>query len=431
VKSPLQESFLHYLWAHRRYDDSSLLTTQGNEIVVLSPGEFNRDAGPDFLHARLLIDGLQWVGNVELHIRSSDWQRHNHSVDPSYSNCILHVVWEDDQPVRRQDDQPLLTLVLKDKVDVRLMEDYQALMQRDEVVACRDVLPVIRTEVIHQWSERMAIERLEVRTGMMRRYLDNTRGHWEEAFYHAMARGFGFSLNGDPFERLARSVPFTLMLRLRDRPDQLAALYYGMAGFLHGRYLHPQLQELRSEFEFLLKKWSLEAPHGLGWKFMRMRPANFPTVRLSQFISLYHTRTPVFSNLMESQSLEQLEEMLTIRTQVVPPVLKASQPTDHMLGRTSIRLLLINTVIPFLFLKGRSSGDLALCDKAVGYLEDAGPEDHAVIRTFIALGIRPRHAADTQGLLHLYREYCSPKKCLNCEIGNQVLCRSATQEFTG
>lgn len=431
MSHPFNESLLHYLWAHRRFDTASLITTQGNRIEVLSPGEYNRDAGPDFLHARLLIDGLQWVGNVEIHLRSSDWHRHGHETDPLYANCILHVVWEDDVPVLGSDKKLLTTLELKNRADMKLVDDYHRLMNRSDIVACKDALQYIRPEVIHHWSERMAVERLETRTAMMKRHLESTRGHWEEAFYFALARGFGFNLNGDPFERLVRSVPFTLLLRLRDRPEILSALFFGMAGFLDERFSHPEMAALRSDFIFLKKKWSLDIPSSLGWKFMRTRPANFPTVRLAQFISLYHLKTPVFSGFMAAQTLEELREIFVMNANIVSPGISPSSLSMTSIGKSSINVLLINTVLPFLFLKGRSLGDLALCDKALDYLEQIEPEDHAIVRSFVSLGIKPRHAADSQGLLHLYRQYCSYKKCLNCEIGNQYLCRSALETTMG
>ncbi|MFM9027473.1 MAG: DUF2851 family protein, partial [Bacteroidota bacterium] len=387
----MDELLLHYIWQHRRYDGERLFTEDGHRLEILHSGTYNRDAGPDFLNARIRLHGMQWVGNVEIHINSSDWNRHRHTDDPAYINCILHVVWHHDAEVSGSDGRLIPTLELKHLIPDLLVERYRHMMQRSATIACRDSFHEVPKKVLYAWAERMMVGWLESRTSMMRSFLEYSRGHWEEAFYHALARAFGFHVNGDPFERLSRAVPLGILLRNRDKPFTISSLYFGMAGFLDGRFYAEEDNSLRSEFLYLSKKWHLERPDFPGWKFMRMRPSNFPTKRLSQFLDLNHRYAPLLSSCLAADDLTGLLGIFQTKSLSVPAPFGAKVAVSDVMGVVSIRVIIVNTVIPFLFLKGAVEGDQVLCEKVLEWMQELSPEDNVIIRAWKDLGwIHPR-----------------------------------------
>lgn len=421
----MNEAFLHYIWQHRLYDSGSLRTVNGEWIEVLHPGRYNRDAGPDFFNARIRIGDTLWAGNVEIHLSSSDWNKHGHSLDPLYSNCILHVVQKHDEDVKGTDHLPLTTLELNGKTDQLAWMRYQELIGNLDDIHCRDALNGVDPFVRNFWLDRMMIERLEERARQARRWLDATRNNWEEAFYLALARNFGFHINAEPFERLARSIPFAGMQRVRDQALKMEALFFGQAGFLTAGSTDQYIARLAEEFWFLQRKMNLKPLNNPGWKFLRLRPVNFPTIRIAQFVRLFQQQTPVFQKCMDADSVKALCDIFRVdvspywQTHFLPG--KRSPAGKKQLGESSVRLILINTVVPFLFLRGKSVGDESLCEKAMHWLTVIPPEDNRIVRNWKVAGWDPGSAGESQALLHLFEVYCTPKNCLNCRIGNHFI----------
>jgi hypothetical protein len=421
----MTEAFLHHLWLHQRIDAARLRTIDGETVEVLHPGRINRNAGPDFFNARLRIGATQWVGNVEIHLHSSDWNRHGHQDDPAYSNCILHVVYEHDEPVCDTDGVVLTTLELKGRFDERLATNYFELLCQEQVIPCESHLDSIDPLSKILLAERMMVERLEQRSALMVRLLELTNWHWEEAFFIALARNFGFHVNSDPFERVARSIPYTALLRLRERLLSLEALLFGQAGFLDEGVSDDYLRRLREEYLFQRHKLRLQPLHQPGWKFLRLHPANFPTVRLAQLAMVLHAGFPVFQRCAEAESLPELFEVFRQgvsaywRSHLRPDVSTVDVP--RIIGDDAVRLLVINTVVPFLFLRGRKTGDERMCDRAFRWLNELPAENNRILRQWQSVGWKPKHAGESQALLQLYEHYCSVKKCLTCTIGHQLV----------
>lgn len=421
----MNESFLHFLWLHQHMYAGGLFTTTGDPIEVLHPGTHNTHAGPDFFSARLRIGATVWAGNVEIHLRSSDWNRHNHREDPLYTNCILHVVFDHDVEVCGVDGIVIPTLELKDKFDKKLLDNYNKLLRDNRQLPCGQFLPKLHPLLKTALFDRMMAERLEYRAGLMVRLLESTTWHWEEAFFHALARNFGFHINADAFERVARAIPYAALLRLRERLLSLEAILFGQAGFLDGEWHDEYVLQLQSEYLFQQHRLKLKPVVHPGWKFLRMRPANFPTLRMAQFSMVLHASFPVFQQCTIAESLEDVFRIFRVR---VSPYwrshIRPDVPTSHherVLGDGAIHLLVVNTVIPFLFLRGRKTGDEALCEKAVRWLLEIAPEDNFILRIWSQAGWKPQNAAEAQALLHLHENYCTPKKCINCTIGNQFI----------
>jgi hypothetical protein len=421
----MTESFLHYLWLHQQLHAEKLRTVDGETVEVLHPGLHNHHAGPDFFNARLRIGATQWVGNVEIHLHSSDWIRHGHQEDPAYSNCILHVVWKHDEPVCDIDGVVLSTLELHDKFDNLLAENYRTLLQQERFIPCEDRLTAVDDISRSLVLDRMMVERLEYRAGLMVRLLEATTWHWEEAFFHALARNFGFHVNSDPFERLARSVPYTALLRLRERLLSLEALLFGQAGFLNDPLKDDYACLLREEFLYLRHKMKLHALPSPGWRFLRLHPANFPTLRIAQLAMTLHVSFPVFQRCAEARSLPDLFDVFRHgvstywRSHLRPDIPTSDAP--RMMGDDAIRLIVINTVVPFLFLRGKRTGDEKMCERAVSWLMQLPAEDNRIIRQWRNAGWQPVDAGQSQALLQLHEHYCSLKKCLTCSIGHKLV----------
>ncbi len=421
----MKEAFLHFVWQHGHYASFDLKTDDGDELEIVHAGVHNHDAGPDFFQAQLRIGDTLWVGNIEVHLRSSDWTRHSHQEDPLYSNCILHVVWENDAEVAGLDGRLIPTLSLHDKVDKNLLYRYQSLIGKHDEIACASHFQRSDEFTRNFWMERMMVERLERRSAAIQRLLEGTTWHWEEAFYQALARNFGFHINADAFERLARSISLPTLLRLRDRLFSLEALLFGQAGFLDKEFQDEYPRRLRDEYLFQCHRLRIRPLLNPGWKFLRLRPSNFPTLRIAQFASLLHRHAPVFQQCMEAETLEELLDVFDVgvsaywQTHLRPDV--TTVPGPHRMGSHALQLLVINTVVPFLFLRGKRTADPSLCERSIQWLQQLSPEKNRIVNAWESIGWKPNHAGESQGLLHLYQEYCSPKKCIHCRIGNSII----------
>lgn len=421
----MKEDFLHFLWRYQRFDWAAMTTTTGEPFAVLHPGEPNPHAGPDFLHARVRIDETLWAGNVEIHIRSSEWTHHKHHADPAYDNVVLHVVLEEDQIIHRANGERIPCLELRNRIFPGMRQVYFQLMSQNYWIPCQTQWGAVPALTKDLWVERLAIERLEQRTEKIQEMLAQNTSNWEETFYQAFARSLGYPANADPFEELARSCPLGLLSKKRNNLMQLEAFLFGQAGFLEGHFQDDYPKELQKEYCFLQKKHLLTPMQGKVWKFMRMRPANFPTLRIAQLARLVHQTNHLFDKAMSLQSLEELEHMLELK---VSSYWRTHYRFDHSspkqvksLGKSAIHNILINAIAPLLFVYGVKCHNMAFMDRAMALLTQLPPEDNHVARRWAGMGYAPANAAQSQALLFLKKKYCDEKKCLHCAVGHSIL----------
>lgn len=420
------EELLHYIWKFRLFDRKGLACHRGEKIQIIKPGRHNHDSGPDFESAELRIDDTFWAGNIEIHLRSSDWERHLHHLDAAYDNVILHVVAEYDLPAYRSDGTEIPVLVISDRIPSHIFSNYHALMAELSWIPCERMFDVKNPLLIKQWLSRLLIERMEDRSRQIGILLEEFKGSWDDAFYISIARNFGFKINAIPFEMLARSLPRQLFGKYKNNIFQIEALVFGQAGFLNEKHTEDYPLKLRSEYMFLKKKHALDPLDRYLWRFMRLRPGNFPTVRLAQFAALMSGTPHLFSQILSMTCSDQIENIF--RNLPVNEFWKnhchfegSSKTISVRMGNDSILNLLINTVATFLFVYGIKRGSSVYMDKGLNILENIRPEDNAIIRRFIQTGFEPENASDTQALLQLKKYYCDEKKCLSCGIGVQLL----------
>ncbi|UYZ64327.1 DUF2851 family protein [Hymenobacter weizhouensis] len=429
----MQEDFLHYVWQHQYFDKTDLQTEDGQPITVLRPGHRNPDAGPDFLNARLRLGEVEWNGAVEIHLRASDWHRHRHQHDPKYDQVILHVVHTADQPVQRTNATEIPALALAGRLAPELLAAYQRLREQpaEALLPCAPLLPQVPMLTRAMMTGRTLLERVEQKAAVVAGLHQQLAHDWEATAYHALAAGFGFQKNNEPLARLARALPLALLRRHRHDARQLEALVFGQAGFLeedpateHDLYV----QGLREEFAFLRHKYNLAGTALLrhDWNFLRLRPANFPTVRLAQLAALLHARPALFDALLTARDVRALEGFFAAPVsaywrQHYQPGKPGRVPA---LGKSSVHLLIINVVVPLRAAYGRHLGNPELVEDAVSLLEQLPAEHNHLTDAYQAAGFEHRSAADSQGLLALHRGYCAPRRCVQCSIGSHILQRS-------
>jgi len=427
----VKEEFLHFVWMYELFNKNNLHATSGEKIEIVHPGKHNSDAGPDFINAKVKIDGTLWVGNVEIHIFSSDWQKHGHNNDKAYDNVILHVVFKDDRIVTRSNGDPIpaMELTFRDK----LYENYEILLLNRQWIPCNDQIFRVDPFFIKQWLYKLLVERLESKTGDLKQILLKNDQSWEESFYQALAGSFGFKKNSEPFRFLARSLPLKNLGKHKDNLFQIQAMLFGQAGFLQTAFPVDDYQsKLKKEYEFLQKKFSLKPLGEHLWKFMRLRPSNFPTIRIAQFSMLIHYSSHLFSKIIQTKDPDIVKDFFRISASEYWDVHyrfgKKSTKKEKRIGETGINNILINTVVPFIFLYGKSKGITDLSERAIDILESLPAEDNSIIIKWRKLGIKAKNASDSQALLQLKNVYCNQKKCLNCQIGNQLILQNSNEK---
>lgn len=415
----MKEDFLYYLWENCLLT-GSLATSQGQAVEVVNPGYRNTDSGPDFLEARVKIGGKLWAGHVEIHVKTSDWRRHGHQDDKAYSNVILHVVYLHDEMVN---DIPVLEL--KGHFDVALYHQYHELVNAQRWIACERQLHEVPPFTKNIWLERMAIERLQEKAKNVERLLIANKFDWEDTLYRLLLRYFGLKVNNEAFETLASLLPFKTLLKHADQLVQLEAMLLGCAGFLQieSDEAYPLL--LKREFEVMRAKFNLLSMPLERWKFMRMRPVNFPTIRLVQMAQMIHWHGPLFSKIKEATTTGEVKALFDVQassywdTHYRFSVMGPSHP--KRLGAGTADVLMINAVVPLLFCYGRFHKDERYCEKALRFLEYTDAEDNTIVRHYAERGMVPLNAMQSQALLHLHKLYCRRKRCLECSIGNGLL----------
>lgn len=422
----MKEEFLHYLWRLRRFNPKDLHTTEGRPIEILSQGIHNHDSGPDFTNARIKIGDTTWAGNVEIHINASDWNIHAHQKNRAYDNVILHVVYEEDKPVHHINGQRIPCLELRKRIPRRVFKMYEKLQYFNAWIPCEHLLHNIKEITVKLYMDRLLVERLENRCDKFSKLLLLNKNDWEETFYQALASGFGLKVNSESFEQLSRSLPLKMLAKHRNSLFQIEALLFGQAGLLEFDFLDDYPLKLKKEYNFLREKYNLIPMKATNWKFLRMRPANFPTIRIAQFAMLIFQTSNLFSKISAAADILEIENALTIKTSPYweshyvfdKPAIKKRKKN---LGKPAIHLIIINIIAPLLFLYGKQKANDKFKNKAFQLLESIKPEDNKIIKNWKKLGITPRSAYQSQALIQLKNEHCDNQKCLSCPMGAAIL----------
>jgi len=420
----MNEEILYYLWNFQKFNARDLLTTDDKVVTVLHPGYRNMHSGPDFLESKIRIDGMEWHGHVEIHINSSDWNRHGHQHDEAYNNVVLHVVWQDDKPVVI-DNQFVPTIELRGRVLPEILSKAESLLSNIQMIPCSN-LPVNWSGIeTHSMIEFASIQRLERKSRQILNDLEGLTGDWEETFYRKLASNFGFKVNQEPFYQLASLLPHNIIVKNSGRISQLEALLFGTAGFLSSEAEDQYQANLSEEYKFLKLKYRLHPMRNPGWKFLRMRPANFPTVRLAQFAALYHKHPNLLRKVLDTSDLNDLKRLFLVE---LSPYWeehylfgKAVRPKSSRMGIASINLILINTVIPFLFSYGKLHDYIHYTERALNFLTLIKPEKNIITTNWEHKGITMYSAFEAQGSIELFQNFCHQKKCLQCKIGIKFL----------
>ena len=421
----MKEDFLHYIWQHQYYRKTNLATTEDEPLQVMRTGYYNTDAGPDFREAIVLVGEVEWSGSVEIHLRASDWRRHQHQTDLKYDQVILHVVWEADEPVLRTDGTLIPVLELKDRVDTSLLYSYKQLQEARTTIPCANVWPAVPEITKTMMLGRALTERLEQKGHDVLQNYASYNHDWEATAYHLLFKGFGFKLNQEPMERMYRALPASI-LRKHQQVFQLEALLFGQAGLLADAE-NAYAQQLAKEYAFLSHKYSLRdtAIQRHYWNFMRMRPANFPTVRLAQLAAVLANRPGFYATILEAQTIKQYESLFLVPVSefwqqhfTFSPEPAKAQKT---MGKGSVHNLIINVAVPLLAGYSQFSGNREYLEKAIALLEKVKEASNKITRLYEELGWKTKSAADNQAALSLYKKYCQPVNCLQCAIGNKIL----------
>jgi hypothetical protein len=425
-KTTMNESFLHYIWEFQYFDKKNLCTTEGESIFIFATGLRNTNAGPDFFNARIKIGEVEWIGNVEIHIYSSGWNDHHHDTDPSYENVILHVVWSDDKPVIRKDQSRIQTIELKNLVDPALIFQYKKLINNPGTIPCAASLKNVSQLTQLSMLDKALMHRLEFKSKVIHKSFERNQHDWEETCYQALARNFGFKINTEPFEQLSRALPYKILMKHASSLDQIEALIFGVAGFLNLDGSDEYYALLKREYTLLKRKFDLESElNHAQWKFLRLRPANFPSLRLAQFAGLLFVQKNIFSKILTAESYIQMRLIFSINQSVYWQkhyhFFKTTSDSVPSLGESSIDNILINTVVPLLVAYGKARDEQRYVDRAVNILQDIKAEDNTIIKNWKNLKMNCATAFDSQALLELHNNFCMKRRCLECTIGFSLL----------
>ena len=420
----MTEDFLHYLWYHRLFSPVIYQTDCGESIEIIDTGIPNTDAGPDFFNAKIKNETTVWAGNVEIHIRSSDWKNHGHNEDPSYDNVILHVVFEHDMVCYNSKRQPVSTIELS--FPENYLKNYRTLVLKPGRNNCSENLAMIDTFLLSIWTESLAIERMQTRAQQIEKILISNKYDWEETFYQFMARSFGFGVNSDPFELLAKSVPYKILLKNRSGITDIEALLFGQSGILeYNEYKDEYSKRLIRDYTHLKRKYNLTSVDGFLWKFLRLRPVNFPTIRIAQFSAfIYHTSN-IFSRICEENQIENLRDIFRIEPSAYWKdhylFGKKSKPVKKVMGEKSVESIIINSIAPFLYLYGENAGKNYLQKRSLDILSGIKAENNRIVRKWNQLGMSIDNSFKSQAFIQLEKYYCERRQCLNCMIGHKII----------
>lgn len=420
----MTEDFLYYIWKYQKFDKKPIKTSQGEPIAIIRQGNLNTDSGPDFHDARLYIGEQLWAGNIEIHIKSSDWYKHRHQEGKAYQNVILHVVYEEDKAVINQEGKSIPTLELKGKIDISLYHKYQELVRGIGNIACENQWDKVDDFIKESMLERVLVERLEQKSNTIIKLWNANKKDWSETFYQWLTQAFGLKVNQEPMLMLAENLPSKLLAKHRSNLNQVEALLYGVSGLLDGEK-DEYAQSLQKEFNFLKAKYQLVKLDKVIWKFARLRPPAFPTLRLAQLAYLFSSKDNLFSEILSKGDLGDLEKLLeTNPSEYWQNHYRFGKVTERKIGgigEAFKRTLVVNVIVPFLFAYGDVKGEGFYKQRAMDLLDQMEPESNKVTKLYENFGLKIPSSFHSQSVLQLHKSYCQPKKCLNCAIGTNLV----------
>lgn len=420
----MKEDFLHYLWKFKKFDALNLKTSKNEEIVISHVGQYLQLAGPDFFNAQITIGNQKWAGNVEIHIKSSDWYLHHHEKDSRYENIILHVVWEHDTEIFRNDNTEIPVLELKNYVNPKTIANYRQLVTSKSWINCEKQLKEVPQFLFENWLERLFFERLKRKSEPILSIVSDTNSNWEAVLFCLLAKNFGLNSNGDVFFKMAQSIPFSVIRKESFDLSSLEALFFGMAGLLEADKEDVYYKDLQFRYYYLLHKYQIEKSNFGQVQFFKHRPDNFPTIRLSQLAALYHNQQNLFSKLINLNSLEAIYNLFHVSVSSYWEnhfVFDKESPRKRKnITKSFIDLIVLNTVVPLQFAYNQYQ-DKEVSENLIALLNAIPPENNSVIEKFDSFGINAKNAFETQSLLQLKKEYCDKNKCLDCAVGMQLL----------
>ena len=416
----MTEQLLQFIWQFQYYNKSELLSTTGDDVQIIYPGLHNTNQGPDFLDARVKIGETILAGSIEIHINASEWNLHKHSSDGNYSNVVLHVVWLNDKNI----GVDIPTLEISSRVSSMLLSTYEKLMMNRNFIPCEEQIMQVNEFTFTAWKHRLYVERLQEKASIISEKLTNNNNHWEEIFWQLLAKNFGIKINSDAFESMAASIPLNILAKHKNQQHQLEAMLMGQCGLLNKDFTDDYAIMLKKEYLFLQKKYDLQPTH-ISVYFLRMRPANFPTIRLSQLAALIHNSTHLFSIIKDAAHLKEVEKLFDVTANdywhyhyLFDEETAFKKKT---LGKQMIQNIILNTVLPTLYAYGWYHNSEPYKEKALLLATQLLPEQNFVTKGFSALGIANKTAYDSQALIQLKTKYCDKKRCLDCAVGNSIL----------
>ena len=420
----MKEDFIHYVWNYKKFDFSNLKTTQGENLVIVNSGQYLQKAGPDFFNAQIILENQKWAGNVEIHLKSSDWYLHHHEKDDNYNNVILHVVWEHDTPIFRKDNSEIPVLEIKNYVSKEELNNYLSLTTQKSWIFCENQIAEIDEFVFSNWQERLFYERLERKVQPVNQLLEETENDWESLLFCMLAKNFGLNTNGESFLKMAKSITFSLIRKEALEVMYLEALFFGQADMIPVDVEDNYPKELKSWYDYIALKYKLSKPAIEPIQFFKHRPDNFPTIRLSQLAMLYHLHRNLFSKIIEANSIEEIYKIFNLsvsdywKTHYIFD--KSSPKKEKSLSKSFVDLVIINTIIPIRFAYANANGK-EISETLTDLLSNIPSEKNSIIEKFTTFGIKSKNAFQSQSLLELKNEYCNHKKCLQCAVGLELL----------
>jgi len=423
---PFKEEFLHYVWQHKLFDLSALKTTDNQSIKIVNSGQLQPNSGPDFFNGQIELDGIKWAGNIELHIKSSNWLQHNHQNDEAYDNVILHVVYEADVELQRKNGEHIPTLELKNFIDDKLVAKYLMLMQSANWIPCHDHINKIDEFTVKLLQDALVVERLSSKTLDIEIALKQNNNNWEETFYQFIAMGFGLKVNAEPFQLLARNSPLNSLIKHKNNLSQIEAILYGNAGLLNDKLTDKYGKSLFIEHQFLKKKYGFTDQIAHSWKFSKIRPSAFPTIRIALLAQLIYQSNHLLSKLLETTNVKDIYNLFKLKAS---PYWdnhyqfdkEAKNKKEKVLGKTAIQLIIINVVCPFLFVYGKQMGKNDVIEKSLELLHSLPAENNNIIKNWKDLGLDAKTAYESQAMIQLKNNYCNKKQCLRCQIGHKIV----------
>jgi len=420
----MKEDFLHYLWKFKKFDTSNLTTSNGEKLTIENSGSYLQLAGPDFFNSQITIENQKWAGNVEIHLKSSDWYVHHHERDSNYDSVILHVVWEHDVEIYRKNNTEIPVLILKNLVSKETLNNYQSLVSPKSWIFCEKQIESVNSFIMLNWQERLFFERLERKSKPIFDLAESSLHDWDAILFCQLAKNFGLNTNGDSFYNMANSIPFSIIRKEGNDLFNLESLLFGIAGLLEINKEDHYYKKLKGNFDYLIQKYQLQSNSFTSLQFFKHRPDNFPTIRVSQLANVYYCQQQLFSKIIKADNVATIYEIFDKSVseywETHYQFDKISPKKKKALSKSFIDLLIINTIIPLQFAYAKSKGK-EISEKLISLLNQVKPEANAIIDKFSTFGLKAQNAFETQALLQLKNEYCNKNRCLGCSIGMELL----------